>query len=90
MCDVFHLGSFGMKICGPAKLECVHQANIYIHKIGYPKECQCIPPCISLIYNAFASQSDFDVTRYSKSEYEKYDSVNRYSLIVLFFIRSIY
>lgn len=61
-------GGDGMKICGPAKMDCVHQADGHLFRQGRLNGCDCLPPCSMLTYGALASQANFDlVSSYSYS-----------------------
>lgn len=51
-----------MKICGPAKIQCCHDADGFIFRNIHLKICDCLPSCESISYSALSSQASFDLT----------------------------
>lgn len=70
-------GSNGTKICGPAKLECSNSASNNVFTSGAFDECNCLPTCTMISYDAVATQGEYDLSSaWSKSKHHQKISVN--------------
>ncbi|XP_055306473.1 pickpocket protein 28-like [Sitodiplosis mosellana] len=49
------------KICGPAKMRCLNQADNKMFQSGYFDACNCLPSCITISYDVDASQAEYDL-----------------------------
>lgn len=66
------LGSNDTNICGPKKYQCCKDASHDIYTSGTFDECNCLPTCRLISYDAVATQGDYDLsTAWAKSKFRK-------------------
>lgn len=70
-CRSFLPGSNETKICGPGKMQCTSDASQGVFTSGAFAQCNCLPSCTLISYDAVATQGDYDLSSaWSKSKYQ--------------------
>lgn len=54
------VGAKNTQMCGPAKVRCYKNANSFEFKLHRLSECNCLPSCTVLSYNAYSTEADYD------------------------------
>lgn len=68
-----------MKICGLAKMDCAHSADISFLRRDERDDCNCLPACTTISYTAYQTIADYDlVSAYSKSIFHKDFNLEKY------------
>lgn len=83
-------GGHRTKICGPAKIDCMGSAYKKLFQGRDFEKCNCLPACTSIVYNAYISQADYDVTRtFTKSVFQPYFEFEKWECIICWVFDSI-
>lgn len=71
-------GGRGTKVCGPKKEKCYMRAEKYFFGSDDKTDCNCLPSCVSIAYDAYSSTGDYDlVSAYSKSIFQSNFNLTR-------------